>query len=320
MNKYIAIIKVTFVCVAMIMTCGAMSTFAAQEKVNDKNIEACFNHYKGQDFLKAIEYGKKAVNSSPKDSDSFFCLGISYCSIGEYKLSLAQFKKAETLVTTQNGIASIASWLGSIYYKTSNNDDAFRYFNRALAIRRDLKDAQGISQELNNIANILQNTGQRDKALEYYQESLKIDPDEQSMDTALSNIANIYLIDNNTVAAEEYFTKALKIAEKYGDFGSQATYTIRLGSTKFIQGDVATAKSMLEKGLIMAREIKSPFDEALALDYLGRNYYKSENIEAACDYLRQAILIYDRIGSKSNSIMVQRELAFYSKKLPQKVI
>lgn len=300
------------VCVVIVLVAGAVPAFA---KEKDKNIEACFSNFKGQDYPKAIEFGKKAVKSSPKDNDGYFCLGISYCQIGEYKLSLDALKKAETLETSQSGIASIASWVGSIYYKTNNNDEAFRQFNRSLAIRRDLNDARGIAQELNNIANIYQNSGQRDKALEYYQESLSIDPDELGKATALSNIANIYLIDNNTVAAEEYFTKALKLAEKNGDYGSQATYTIRLGSTKFIQGDVVNAKVMMEKGLKMAREIKSPFDEALALDYLGRNYYKSGNIEAACDYMRQAISKYDQIGSKNNAKTAQRELEFYSQKL-----
>jgi len=57
-------------------------------------VDACFNFLDAEDYRRAIEAGKVAVQKYPKNIDAHFCLGASYYSIGEFKLALEHMKKA----------------------------------------------------------------------------------------------------------------------------------------------------------------------------------------------------------------------------------
>jgi tetratricopeptide (TPR) repeat protein len=71
-------------------------------------------------------------------------------------------------------------------------DDALLYYSRSLSLARDLGNRVVEAAVLNNIAGIYYRTGELDKALDYYEESLKLQTDEKEKATTYNNIAIIY--------------------------------------------------------------------------------------------------------------------------------
>lgn len=288
------------------ITFGAIPVFADN---NDPNINGCFSFFKAQDFLKAIEFGKKAINSSPNNHKSHLCLGISYSRTDKYTLALEELKKAEKLATEKDSLAGIFSWQGGIYISLKNNEEAFKYHNQALALRRELEDSSGISTELNNLATLYSNTGQKEKALEYYQQSLDVEPDKSMKAGTYSNIGAVYLFSNRSPEAEPYFKKALDIAEKNGDYHGQATYNTRLGQSEYFQYKFTIAKEHLLKGRDMAHKVTSPVMEAIAIHYLGNvTYQLGGEVDTCMEYFNQSISIFKRIGLDFQAEVVQQDI------------
>ncbi|MEI6827754.1 MAG: tetratricopeptide repeat protein [Desulfuromonadales bacterium] len=291
---------------------------ASNVLASDKNIDGCFSHFKGQDFSKSIEFGKKAIKSSPKKFDSHFCLGISYKEISEYKSALAELKHAEKLATKQDEVAGVSSFIGGIYITLRNYDEGLKYSNKALAIRRDLEDSTGISQELNNIATIYTQTGQTEKALEYYQQSLDVEPNKSKKANTYGNIGVLYLVSRRAAEAEPYFIKALDIAENNGDYQGQATFLTRLGQAEYKQGKLDIAKEHLIKGRDMSRSVKAPEFEGMAIHFLGNVYFKLGDIETSIEHLNQAIAIFNKIGNSDSVKYVQQDIDFIKKQAAAK--
>jgi len=71
---------------------------------------------------------------------------------------------------------------------------------------------------LNNIANIYEKKDELDKALGFYEESLRLKTDEKEKAITYSNIATIYGQKGDYQKAVEYYQKAIGINERYGDY------------------------------------------------------------------------------------------------------
>ena len=64
--------------------------------------------------------------------------------------------------------------LGSAYYLLGDAQKGFEYYERALAISREIGDRKGEATCLGNMALTLDKFGQRDQAIELTKEALKI--------------------------------------------------------------------------------------------------------------------------------------------------
>jgi tetratricopeptide (TPR) repeat protein len=68
-----------------------------------------------------------------------------------------------------------------------------------------------------------------DKALGYYEESLRLQTDEKEKAPTYNNIALIYDKKGNYQKAVEYFKKAIEIGERYGDYHGVSSGNLTLG-------------------------------------------------------------------------------------------
>jgi tetratricopeptide (TPR) repeat protein len=110
-------------------------------------------------------------------------------------------------------------------------DDALLYDSRSLSLARDLGDKSMQATILNNIANIYEKKDELDKALGYYEESLRLETDEKEKATTYNNIAIIYVNKGDYQKAVEYFQKAIEIKERYGDYHIASQIKLNLGET-----------------------------------------------------------------------------------------
>jgi len=157
-------------------------------------IEDCFNYRNSGDYQKAIGFGKTAIRISSKIWDSHYCLADAYMHVGELKLALREMKVAEGLAKSRNNLMVTYSGLGVIYSYMGDYDNSLLYDNRYLALAKEVADRDEEAKALNNIAGSYKKKGDIDKALTYYEESLRIATKEKNKADTYNNIAIAYSV------------------------------------------------------------------------------------------------------------------------------
>ena len=88
--------------------------------------------------------------------------------------------------------------MANVLFLQEKKDDALLHYEKSIKIYKlNSENPLAIAQGLNNIAIILKSKGEIEKALEYYQESLKIkksslEENSPSIASTLNNIASLY--------------------------------------------------------------------------------------------------------------------------------
>ena len=175
-----------------------------------KEVYECYDFLKAGDYKKAIEAGKRAVKKDPNNSDAHLCLGINYYQIGKLKLALKHLKRSESLTSDKRDLMYIYTQLGKIYHEMGYFDDALLYHNKSLSLAKELGDISTQAAVLNNIALMYQHINELDKALDYFEESLRLQTNEKAKAPTYNNIALMYGNKGDYQKAVEYFQKAMK--------------------------------------------------------------------------------------------------------------
>ncbi len=264
-------------------------------------VDACFTLYQAGNYKRAIEAGKSAVQKYPNNIYAHFCLGVSYITIGEFKLALEHMKRAESLSSDKKSLMHIYTWIGLIYSGMGYLDDALLYYGRSLSLARDLGDKSMQATILNNIANIYEKKDELDKALGYYEESLRLETDEKEKATTYNNIAIIYVNKGDYQKAVEYFQKAIEIKERYGDYHIASQIKLNLGETYRKMKDYEKAEKYILEGLKGVKRVGDKYWEATGYTYLGWLYRDKGNKKPAKDYLTRAYKLYKSIGAEGNA-------------------
>ena len=277
-------------------------------------VDACYNFLDADDYRRAIEAGRKAVQKYPNNIDAHLCLGVSYYAIGEFRLALVHMKKAESLTSDKENLMYIYSWIGSIYDGMDYLDDALLYYSRSLMLAIDLKNESMQATALSSIAGIYRNKGELDKALDYYEESLSLETDEKAKAATYNNIALIYEEKGEYQKAMEYYQKAIEIEERYGDYHRASIRKLNLGDTYRKMKDYEKAEKYLLEGFEGVRKVGDKYWEAVAYHYLGWLYRDKGNKKTAKDYLTRAYNLYKSIGAEGDAKKVLSEIRELEKK------
>ncbi len=156
-----------------------------------------------------------------------------------------------------------------------NFSRAFDYHNRALNIRKYMKDERGIGVSLNNLGRSYYIIGQYGKAAEYYFKSLKVREkigDKSGMATSLGNIGAVYLKQGNLERSMEYQKKSLAIRESLGNKHGIALALQGIGMLYKMMGDTQTAIIYQGRSLMLFREIGENLGYSVMLNSLGDTY------------------------------------------------
>ncbi len=273
-----------------------------------EEVVKCENFYIAGDYERAIEAGKIAVEKDPNNLKAHYCLGRSYCKIGEFKLALEHMKRAESLTSDKEDLMHIYNWLGIIYERMGYLDDALFYFSRSLSLARHLGNIDMQTLVLNNVAVIYQNKGELDKALSYYEETLRLQTGEREKVASYNNIATIYYKKGNYQKAMEYFQKAIEISERYGNYHEASQIKLNLGNTYRKMKDYEKAEKYLLEGLEGVKKVGDKYWEAKGHHYLGWLYTDKGDKKTAKYYLTRAYNLYKSIGAEGDAKEVLSEI------------
>lgn len=295
--------KVTLV-MALLATAVIVPSARATATTPDKNIESCSSSLASQDYEGAVAIGRLAVTSSPKNTQSYFCLGSALVHKGEYNEAIVILRKAESLTKNKGMRAAIASFLGSSYSHIGNGEEALRQHNRALQLRIETEDTVGMAEELNDIANEYQYTGEWEKAMDYYRRSLEIVPDP----VTFINIGTLYGKMGRYDEAGVFIRKGLDLHQRAGDYHAQAIAIINLGAVQAHQGDLKEAEVTLRDGLGKIRNVGDVYWEGVALQLLGSVYGEAGLKGDALEQYQKAVAIFSRMGAADKVAQIEEDI------------
>ncbi|MFC1800596.1 tetratricopeptide repeat protein [Nanoarchaeota archaeon] len=191
--------------------------------------------------------------------------------------------------------------LGNAHLSLSQYDKAFATYNSILKVS-DKSTLQGKGAALGNIALIYLEKGELEKSLEYSKKALKIKEetgDNEGIANALGNIGIVHYKKDELKDALENIQNALEINEKIGNRKGQAS---ALGGLAMIYGkerDLEKALKYHRKTLDIFKEIKNRKGKAIALSNLGLIYKAEGELILAAIYLKESFNINKEIGYKS---------------------
>lgn len=255
--------------------------------------------------LKRIDSLKTELPNSKEDTNKVNLL----CSLSKYfynvdpdsgiKYGYQSVELAEKL-DWKSGVAKSYNSLGINYTMLSNNLKANELFDKALNIYKTLNYKDGISEQLGNLGIVSMNQSNFTAALDYYQQSLKIDDTDSNRARQYGNIGLVYTNLKDYDRALKYNIRSLKIREKLGnkDRISRQLSNIALNYT-FLK-DYDKALENYEKALKIDRESGNIRSIAIRLGNIGVLYWEKKDYEKAYEYYNKALKINKEIGNKSS--------------------
>ncbi|MDX1377706.1 MAG: tetratricopeptide repeat protein [Anaerolineales bacterium] len=263
-------------------------------------------------YQESIEYASKAENTSKSlmNSEQALYTRVVWCSslLRLGRLDEAMLHGEETLerdraIGNRRQESRILSTMGLIALEQKRSSQANEYFERALAISRDLNDKSLELRSLNNLA-MLEGSykGNYTLALQYYKQGYSIAKDigdRNNEATILQNLGFAARMLGDFFSANKYYKQGLSIARESGNLFLEIYTLINSSALAGITGDAERALLEAQQAVELAEKTSDKSGMAWAKLYMGHAYLMREEIENAQDAFRSSIEIRRELGQMS---------------------
>jgi CHAT domain-containing protein/Flp pilus assembly protein TadD len=191
--------------------------------------------------------------------------------------------------------------IAKAHFNLSRYDEALRYWNQSLPIRREVKDREGEAFTLGNIGLAYFELSRYEDALRHYEQALTINQevkDRQGEAVTLRNIGGVYDDLSRYEEALRYYGQALNIFLELKDRSNEA---ITLNNTGLVHGNLKRYDDALrcyEQALPIYREFADRHGEGGVLNNIGLAYQNLGRHEEALRYYEQVLPISREVKSR----------------------
>ena len=226
---------------------------------------------------------------------------LTFLACGQVQIVMSESVQAQT---TQDRKADADKLLqrGIQQYQISQFEEAFQYWQQALAIYREIKDRLGEGASLGNLGIAYGSLNKYEKAIEFHLQSLAIDreiKDRLGEGQSLRNLGIAYYFLGKYDKAIEFQLQSLAIAREIKDRLGEGNALGNLGLSYDSLGKYEKAIEFQLQSLAIAREIKNRLGEGKALGNLGSDYYALGKYEKAIEFYLQSLAIAQEIENLS---------------------
>ncbi|MBC7865503.1 MAG: tetratricopeptide repeat protein [Bacteroidia bacterium] len=249
--------------------------------------------------------GTAPLRSAKKGiTDAYNNMGLIYADRANYPEALKNYSIALRMredIGFRKGVAGTHIHIGTVYWNQGNYPFALKSFFAALKIFEETGNKKGIADAYTSLGNIYANQENYPEALKNYSAALKmqeITKSKKGKAWSHNNIGLVYWNQRNFAGALKNYSVALKLFEDAGDKNGIAASYSNIGLIYFDTGDYAGAL----KNYLAALEIQKKAGNMLGIAYsytnAGGAELKLNNIKAAKNYFKSALLLAAEIGSK----------------------
>ena len=264
---------------------------------------------------RALEYYERSLTISEEFGDkegisnALGNIGLVYQNMGEWRRALEYYEKSLTIsekLGDNQGITNALNNIGIVYFHRGEWERALEYYEKSLAISEKLGDNQGISGVLNNIGEINIKNGNLDEAKNNLDKSLAIAEKLAPISTVgvLANLSELWRLDDRYDDAFATLEKALQIVKDVGATPEEIKLLEKLANTyisKYIvdkeEENLSLAEKIYKKALELAKSLKMPLQEAIAIRGIGAVQAKKGDMVASKKSFKKSIETLRRLGA-----------------------
>jgi len=194
-------------------------------------------------------------------------------------------------------LAKSYNLLGILFYKKSDYTKALAYHQKALAIRMELRDLNGVALSQTNLGNIYTDLQLFEKAESSYLKALTLfreNGDQKRAADCLINLGVLKQTLKQNEAAFENYAMALKIAEKINDYEMSSLCLNNMAQVFFEKGNYDKSIAYNEDALKIRNMMDNNLEVADSYLNLASNYIRLRKYEKALEYLDTAYHISSR--------------------------
>jgi len=195
-------------------------------------------------------------------------------------------------------------------------EDAAAHYQQALDRCPD-EDLKAKSATLNNLAQVIAQQGDIERALDLWQRSLDIDErigDVQGKATTLNNMAGVIAQQGEIERALGLWQRSLDIQERIGNVKDKAITLNNMARVIANQGDIDRALDLWQQSLEIQERIGDVKGKATTLNNMATNAYRQGDSERALDLWQQDLEISERIGDVKGKATTLANMAYVAGK------
>ncbi len=159
----------------------------------------------------------------------------------------------------------------------------------------------GEARTLNNIGRVYSDLGEKQQALEYYNQSLpltRVTGDKLGEAVTLNNIGRVYSDLGEKQKALEYLNQSLPLTRETGDKRGEALTLTGIGAVYSDLGQKQQALDYYNQSLPLRRATEDKSGEAVTLSNIARVKRDQGNLDEALTYIKAAINIIEDLRTK----------------------
>ncbi|MBK9255363.1 MAG: tetratricopeptide repeat protein [Saprospiraceae bacterium] len=172
--------------------------------------------------LEMITKAMELMQNKDRPDFQFGCYGLmaeTYLALHNYPKVIEIFKQAEKITSEINGTNApvLYNCLGMAYLNQGIISDAIKALETSNQIDTRIGNPQGLTYSLNGLGQCYLKLNQNDKAIDYFQEALKIEEENKyymQQTKTLRLLAESYLKKNDWTTANQFLLRAKTVAEK----------------------------------------------------------------------------------------------------------
>jgi len=265
---------------------------------------ACINNGKIDSakfyFTEATNYYQMA-NNKIYLAPAYVNLGIVYRLFGDYDKAIEFYNQAEELykeINKSDQIVYVYINKANIFEIQKDYKKAEQYYLQALGIlnQNPTINKPRIASIYNNLGILYRNTGNNEKAIDYFLESIKLKGNSDKLFSAFGNLAISYERLNKIDDAESYYLKTLENIEKnHGKTNifyalNQINYGTFLLNKK---NDLVKSLENLNQALLIYQSVYGQKSTDLSFCYnrIGEYYLKTEDYQLALLNFQKSLVV-----------------------------
>jgi len=190
--------------------------------------------------------------------------------------------------------------LAHLYFCIGELDKAEQALQRSLTVATPA-NSRAISQSLHELGIVHQLRGDYGKALESYEQSLRIAEelgDDADIAGSLHQIGGIYYLRSSYDKALEYSERAREISQKLGTRAGLSKSLQQIGIIHFSRGDYDKALKYFEQARAISEELSDRADISAILHDIGAVHQTHGDHSKALDFYEQSRKIKEELGDR----------------------
>ena len=267
------------------------------------NFSQSLNYY----LQSARIYGR--LNNESSIAEVYLDLGVLYQREKAYNKSISYLEqyvdiKQQDIEADQELLSNVLESIAYAYTKLRNYEEAKRRYVQSLEIQQGLNNQRRVSNILNRLTNIEEETENYKEALTYSNLLLQIAQIENNTVDQVLHLNNLAYL-NKRLGDErktfELLSQSLNLSEtRKAQLTPEQNILLLLNTGVVYTGlkSYSKSKEFFEKALKIAEKDNLEKEKARTLNYLAGNYYVSGNNTQAYSTVNQAIQIAEAINAQ----------------------